>query len=311
MEHLERRRIMTVRNEVLRQEPPYGIAAPGFRLPDATRVGAVHLQIDNLQRSLEYYREVLGLHLLERAVESAGLGAQGSDRPLVWLHARAGVKPAPRRGAFGLYHFAILLPHRAALGQFAEHLSQTGVRVGMADHLVSEALYLTDPDGLGIEVYADRPRNNWQYRDRELAMTTAPLDIDSVIAAAGGNVWNGVPIGTTMGHMHLHVGNLEAADAFYHRALGFDKTVWSYPGALFFSAGGYHHHLGTNTWSPGPAATDDDARLLEWELLVPSQEDAVAAARSLGAAGYGTKTAGTGWTTADPWGTRLRITPEA
>ncbi len=302
---------MTVESGVLRQEEPYGIAAPGFRLPDATRLGAVHLQIDDLQRSLDYYRDVLGLHVLERAVESAGLGAHGSDRPLVRLHAKAGVKPVPRRGAFGLYHFAILLPHRAALGQFAEHLSQTGVRVGMADHLVSEALYLTDPDGLGIEVYADRPRNAWQHRDRELAMTTAPLDIDSVIAAAGGNVWKGLPIGTTIGHMHLHVGSLEAADAFYHRALGFDKTVWSYPGALFFSAGGYHHHLGTNTWSPGPAATDDDARLLEWELLVPVAENAVAAARSLGAAGYGTKTAGTSWTTADPWGTRLRITPEA
>jgi catechol 2,3-dioxygenase len=311
MERLERRRIMTVKSEVLRHDQPYGITAPGFRVPDATRVGAVHLQIDNMQRSLEYYHEVLGLHVLEGAVESAGLGAHGSDRPLVWLHARAGMKPAPRRGAFGLYHFAILLPHRAALGQFAEHVSRTEVRVGMADHFVSEAVYLTDPDGLGIEVYADRPRNAWQHRDRELTMTTAPLDIDSVIAAAGGNAWNGVPIGTTMGHMHLHVGSLEAADAFYHRALGFDKTVWSYPGALFFSAGGYHHHLGTNTWSPGPAATEDDARLLEWEILIPSEEDAIAAARSVRASGYAIETAGTSWTTADPWGTRLRITPES
>ena len=299
---------MTLKSEA---RQPWGITPPGFRLPDATRVGAVDLQISSLQRSIDYYRDVLGLQVLERADSVAGLGAQDGDRQLVRLHARVGVRPVPRRGAFGLYHFAILVPGRAALGQFANHLSQTGVRVGMADHLVSEALYLTDPDGLGIEVYADRPRNTWRHRNRELEMTTAPLDIDSVIAAGGSSAWRGLPSGTMIGHMHLHVGSLEQADAFYHRALGFDKTVWSYPGALFFSAGGYHHHLGTNTWSPGPAATDGDARLLEWELVVPSQDDAVAAARSLRAAGYGTRSEGTGWTTIDPWGTRLRLNPEA
>jgi catechol 2,3-dioxygenase len=274
-------------------------------------VGTVHLQIANLQRSIDFYRDVLGLHLNVLTAESAALGAAGDDRPLVWLYAKTDVKPAPNRGAFGLFHFAILMPARATLGRFAEHLSVTGVRMGMADHLVSEALYLTDPDGLGIEVYADRPRNTWQHRNRELAMTTDPLDIKDVIAAGRGQTWEGVPSGTTMGHMHLHVGNLEEADAFYHRALGFDRTVWSYPGALFFSAGGYHHHLGTNTWSPGPSATDDQARLLEWELIVPGDEDTSAAGRSLRAAGYSAENEGTSWITADPWGTRLRITREA
>jgi catechol 2,3-dioxygenase len=139
-------------------------------------------------------------------------------------------------------------------------------------------------------------------------MTTETLDVASLLAAGGDHTWTGVPIRTTVGHMHLHVGDLEEADAFYHRALGYDKTAWSYPGALFFSAGGYHHHLGTNTWSAGPAATDDQARLIEWELSVPSGDDAVAAARSLRAAGYMTENAGPDWTTADPWGTRLRIT---
>jgi len=300
---------MTV-NESGRLERPYGIAPPGFRLPDATHVGSVHLQISNLQQSIDFYGDVLGLRVLEQAVESVALGAAGVDRPLLWLHARSGLKPAPRRGAFGLYHFAILLPTRAALGQFAEHLSDVRVRVGMADHLVSESLYLTDPDGLGIEVYADRPRNTWRHRDRELSMATDPLDIETVIAAGRGHVWNGMPDGTTIGHMHLHVGNLEEADAFYHRGLGFDKMVWSYPGALFFAAGGYHHHLGTNTWSPGPSATDDQARLLEWELIVPGGKDASAAGRSLRAAGYGAEDGGASWIAADPWGTRLRITPE-
>jgi catechol 2,3-dioxygenase len=180
----------------------------------------------------------------------------------------------------------------------------------MADHLVSEALYLSDPDGLGIEVYADRPRGTWQRRDRELAMTTDPLDISSVIAAGGGESWDGAPPGTTMGHVHLHVGDLDAAEGFYHRALGFDKTVWSYPGALFMSAGAYHHHVGTNTWAPGPSPSPDQARLLEWELLVPASDDVAAVARSLRAGGYTPEDTAGGVTATDPWGTRLRVQAE-
>lgn len=296
------------------QEPlqrPYGIAPPGFRLPDDTHVGVVRLQVRDLQRSIDYYEQLLGLRVHTRTIDTAALGPHGEHRPLVWLHAKSGVQPAPRRGAFGLYHFAILLPERPALGRFAAHLSRLGARVGMADHLVSEALYLTDPDGLGIEVYADRPRDAWEQNGHELVMTTEPLDIGNLIAAGGERAWDGAPAGTTMGHVHLHVGSLDEAEAFYHAALGFDKTVWSYPGALFFSAGGYHHHLGTNTWSPGPSATDDQARLLQWELIVPSENAASAAAHSLRAAGYAAEDAGDGWTTADPWGTRLRIRTES
>jgi catechol 2,3-dioxygenase len=237
------------------------------------------------------------------------LTAHGDDRPLVTLQTRPGVARA-RRGAFGLFHFAILLPDRSALGRFAAHLSSLGVRAGMADHLVSEALYLSDPDGLGIEVYADRPRASWQRRGRELAMTTDPLDIASVIAAGRDEVWTGAPEGTTMGHVHLHVGSLEQAEAFYHRSLGFDKTVWSYPGALFMSAGGYHHHLATNTWSAGPSASSDEARLIEWELMVPAEDDVAAAAASLRASGYDVQARERGATVADPWGTQVHIRTE-
>jgi len=292
-----------------RTVPPYGIPPPSFRLPDETHVGAVHLQVSNVQQSVDYYQRVLGLHPHAIGEGSATLSAGESERPLVRLQTTPGVSRA-RRGAFGLYHFAILLPDRAALGRFAAHLESLDVQVAMADHLVSEAFYLWDPDGLGIEVYADRPRESWQQVGRELAMTTDPLNIQSVIASGRGERWVGVPAGTTMGHVHLHVGNLEQAEAFYHRALGLDKTVWRYPGALFMSAGGYHHHVATNVWSPGPSPSPDQARLLEWELIVPSQVDVAAVARSLQGAGYGAEETANGIIAADPWGTRVRIRSE-
>lgn len=285
---------------------PYGVAPPAFRLPDATTLGPVHLQVSDLARSLEYYQRVIGLRARETAADAAVLTAHGDDRALVILRSRPSVTRA-RRGAFGLYHFALLLPDRAALGRLATHLAAQHIQVGMADHLVSEALYLSDPDGLGIEIYADRPRAAWQHRDRELAMTTDPLDIANVIAAGRGETWDGAPRNTTMGHVHLHVGNLDNAEAFYHRALGFDKTVWSYPGALFLSAGGYHHHLGTNVWSRGPAPGADHARLLAWELIVPSHGDVLISARSLRDAGHRLDESERGVRVADPWGTAVHL----
>ena len=284
---------------------PFGVAPPGFRLPDGTHVGVVHLQVSDLPRSLEYYEQVIGLQTLTATSTSATLGVQADARPLLSLHTRPGVTPA-RRGALGLYHFAILLPDRPALGRFAMHVAERRVRVGMSDHLVSQSLYLTDPDGLGIEVYADRPRTLWRQRGVELIMATEPLDIEDVIAAAGGRPWDGVPSGTTIGHMHLHVGDLAAGEAFYHAALGFDKTVWSYPGALFLAAGGYHHHLGTNIWAPGPPATPNEARLIEWELVAPGGT-AADAANSLHRAGYVAEQTGAGYRVEDPWGTRVRL----
>ncbi len=290
-------------------ELPYGIPPPAHRLPAATHVGGVHLLVSDLARSRDFYEQILGLRSLVVDARQAAFGAPGDDRPLVTLQTRPGVTAA-RRGAFGLYHFAILLPDRAALGRFASHLSAHGVRVGMADHLVSEALYLSDPDGLGIEVYIDRPRHTWRHHDRQIAMASDPLDIQSVIAAAGGARWNGAPPGTTMGHVHLHVGSLADAEAFYHRALGLDKMVWNYPGALFLAAGGYHHHVGTNTWAPGPAPPADRAQLLQWELIVPSDADAAAVERSLQSGGYAAARDAGGVAAPDPWGTRVSIKVE-
>jgi catechol 2,3-dioxygenase len=287
----------------------FGIAPPRFRLPPATHVGGVHLQVSDLPQSVAYYEHVLGLRVHSATSSTVALGSHDSA-PLVWLQTSNGVKPA-RRGALGLFHFAILLPEREALGKFAAHLSRTRVLVGMADHSVSEALYLWDPDGLGIEVYADRPRSAWRQRDRELVMTTDPLDISNVIKAGGNRPWEEMPSGTKIGHVHLHVGNLDEGERFYHAALGLDKTVWTYPGALFMAVGGYHHHLGTNTWSPGPRAKDDEARLLDWELVVPSAEVVSEAASSMRNAGYGVERTDDGSTAVDPWGTRVHIIPAA
>jgi catechol 2,3-dioxygenase len=181
----------------------------------------------------------------------------------------------------------------------------------MSDHFVSEAVYLTDPDGLGIEVYADRPRGAWRYDEQQLYMTTNHLDVDDLVSAARGEPWQGMPPGTVLGHLHLYVDDIARAEAFYHDALGFDKVVWSYPGALFMSAGGYHHHLGTNTWARGaPAATDADARLLEWEIVVPRAQDAAEAAKSVKEAGYPVKNVGDDKVLTDPWGTSLRLVTE-
>lgn len=288
----------------------YGIRPPAYRLPDATRLGAVRLQVSDLARSLDYYQRVLGLGVIEQNPDRAVLSPEGPERALVELRTRHGVTPSPRRATLGLYHFALLLPDRASLGRFVTHLAQLGARAGMADHLVSEAIYLIDPDGLGIEVYADRPRAGWQVSGQELAMTTEPLDAQDVAAAGRGEPWTGMPEGTVLGHMHLHVGNLDEGAAFYHAALGFDKVVWSYPGALFLSAGGYHHHLGTNTWSHGPNPSADQARLLSWDIVVPQREDAKAAAASVTAAGYEVHNDDGAFRAVDPWGTAVRLVPE-
>jgi catechol 2,3-dioxygenase len=283
----------------------YGNPPPAYRLPDATRVGRVRLQVSDLRRSIAYYRDVLGFTIDEDG-DTARLRTLESSDYLIELHYEPGTRPVPRAGVLGLYHFAILVPSRPALAQFVTHLTSLPLQFGAADHLVSEAIYLWDPDGLGIEVYADRPREQWQTNGRELVMTTEHLDVTGLMAAATtSQAWAGMPHRTTMGHMHLSVGDLDDAARFYHRALGFETVVWSYPGALFMSAGGYHHHLGTNTWAAGARkASRDDARLIEWEIVVPTMADVHDAEASLRAAGY---IAHQG-SAVDPWGTSLRLT---
>jgi catechol 2,3-dioxygenase len=269
----------------------------------------VRLQVGDLSRSLAHYETVLGFRGLGRRAGQAILAAHGDDRPLVELTERPGATPAPRGKRLGLFHFAILLPDRASLGRFLAHLGRLGVRAGTADHLVSEAVYLYDPDGLGIEVYADRPRASWRRRGEELAMDTLPLDVAAVIAEGNGESWTGMPAGTVIGHVHLHVGDLERAASFYQTGIGLNVTVRSYPGALFLSAGGYHHHLGLNTWTrPGATAPRlEEAQLLEWEIVVPRRADVDAAAGALQAAGHAVRATDGAARASDPWRTSLVI----
>jgi catechol 2,3-dioxygenase len=287
----------------------YGEPPSGYRLPAATSLGEVVLQVADLDQSVAFYERVLGLVARRNGTEAAML-LPGGGHELIVLREKRGASRAAGRGRLGLYHFAILLPDRPSLGRFVAHLASLGVRAGSADHVVSEAIYLSDPDGLGIEVYADRPRSAWMRVGRELLMGTDAIDVESLLEVSGGIPWQGMPAGTQMGHVHLHVGDLATADSFYRGVIGFDRVVWRYPGALFLGAGGYHHHLGTNTWS-GPQATApgaDEAHLLEWVIELPTSGDVAACTAHLTTAGLAWSGGGPGAVVLrDPWGTPLRI----
>jgi catechol 2,3-dioxygenase len=296
----------------------YGEPPKGARLPERTSLGRVVLRVADLARSVAFYEQVLGMRAITSVADAeassarrALLGPQGADRVLVELREHPGASAVPRRGRVGLFHFAILLPDRPSLGRFVAHLGETGVQAGAGDHLVSEAFYLSDPDGLGIEVYADRPRDAWRRVGRELMMATDPVDVAGLVSAAGSDPWHGMPSGTVMGHLHLHVGDIAGAAAFYSETLGFDRTVSSYPGALFLGAGGYHHHLGTNTWagSGARAPSENEAQLIEWTIELPSEDDVMAVAQRLDAAGSTVERTSDGRAirTRDPWGTAVRL----
>jgi catechol 2,3-dioxygenase len=221
-------------------------------VPAATTVGAVHLTVADLDRSLEYYGRAVGMTVLVRDGDSASLGA--GERELLVLVEESGAQPA--HGHTGLYHFALLLPERVDLAGWLAHAARDRVPLtGLSDHFVSEALYLSDPDGHGIEIYWDRPRAVWEGQVSE-RMTTGPLDVDSLLnelTDPAAMTFDGLPSGTVMGHVHLKVAQIPETIAFYGDVLGFALMAQLGPYAAFLSAGGYHHHLGANTWESAQA----------------------------------------------------------
>jgi len=227
----------------------------GSGIDPATTLGTVRLTVSDLDRSRTFYERAIGLGATEQADGTLAFGVPG-DAALIELR---GDSAAPRlnRRAPGLYHLAILVPTRLDLAFALARLAMARWPLdGASDHLVSEALYLSDPDGNGIEIYRDRPRVQWRHEDGQLQMATLPLDLDDVLAELRDvpGLQEQAPAGTRIGHVHLQVSDVAAAEGFYHGVLGFDVTVRGYPGALFVSAGGYHHHLGLNTWHSAGAS---------------------------------------------------------
>lgn len=267
-----------------------------------THIGTVALVVTDLERSLRYYQHNLGLQLHRQENGTAVLGAGGPD--LLTLTEQPGARPV-QRGHSGLYHFALLVPSRKELARTLRHLIDTRTALGGAsDHAVSEALYLSDPDGHGIEIYRDRPREEWQFPNSTLKMTVDPFDFEGVLQELGPREapWTGIAAGTVMGHIHLHVAHIPAAEHFYCDVLGFDLMVRYGDSASFISAGGYHHHMGLNTWAGVGALppSADSARLNWFEIRLPDGEALQQVVKRVQAAGLPSEQITGGWLVRDP-----------
>jgi catechol 2,3-dioxygenase len=263
-----------------------------FTLPQDSHTGYVHLQVRDLGASLAYYQGRLGLLEKGREGSTSILSARPDGPPLIYLTARPDAVPKPRR-TVGLYHVAIRFPDRMALGKVFQRLIDTGWPIdGAADHLVSEALYMSDPDGNGLELYRDRPRQEWPVQNGQVQMSSDPLNFESLLQEAGPSPWSGIDPGTDIGHIHIQVSDLGRAEAFYSGLLGLEVTQRSYPGALFMSAGGYHHHIGMNIWSSrgAPRPPENATGLLSFLLEIPGEEQRAELIERLRQAGIGMST---------------------
>jgi catechol 2,3-dioxygenase len=275
-------------------------------LPATTTMGPVHLTVADLERSLRYYRDAVGLYVRDRGAGRALLGA--GDAELLVLVEEPGARPAPRYT--GLFHFALLVPTRADLARWLAHAARERVSLaGMSDHYVSEAVYLSDPDGHGIEVYADRPREVWEGQVM-VRMTTEPLDVNGLLAELDDPAtapFDGLAAGTIMGHVHLQVASMENAVVFYRDVLGFEVMAEFVPSAAFFGAGGYHHHVGANTWrsrgaTPPPPGS---AALRHATIVLPGAADRDRVAARVAAAGQEPDAVEDGVLVRDPSGNAL------
>lgn len=270
--------------------------------PRGVSLGRVVLTVKNLDAVQSFYEKAVGLHVLRRDGESAELGA-GRD-VLLELRRDASARFRSPREA-GLFHTAFLLPSRGDLGRWVRHAAATRAPVvGASDHAVSEAIYLSDPEGNGVEIYVDRPASTWRRNGHEVEMTTEQLDIDDLVAQAGTRAWAGFPEGSTVGHVHLQVGAIPTAEAFYAGVLGFDLTC-RYPGGSFYASDGYHHHLATNVWNSRGAGPRElpSTGLAEFEIRADAARIEAIRQRAARAGDAGERLV-----LRDPWGTAVALT---
>ncbi|SDJ57845.1 VOC family protein [Salimicrobium halophilum] len=280
-----------------------------FHQKPVTFVKDVTIRVADLEKSLQFYREVIGLNVLERKDGRADLTADGKTSILSLEEIE---NPVPKqRGRAGLYHFAILLPEKSDLASVVRHSAEKRIPIGSSDHLVSEALYLNDPDGNGIEIYIDRDPSEWTWNGDQVTMTVDPLDFEQLIAAGGEEAksWNGLPEETIMGHIHLHVSDLQEAEKFYIEGLGFDVVNRFGAQALFISDGDYHHHIGLNTWAGVgvPATSPESPGLESYTIVLPDEEtrkNTISRVEGLGAEVVQEEDA---FVTEDPSGNRIRL----
>ncbi len=260
------------------------VQASAYEAPAAAHIGRVRLAVSSLDRSIAFYGGVIGLELVSRAGRFAQLGVGGDV--LLELEEQAGLQPLNGANRIGLYHTAFRLPSREHLSSFAAHLSHLKIQFAASDHLVSEAIYLSDPDGLEVEVYADRDRSLWPRENKEFVLATRPLRFND-LPPVSHESWRKAPAQTSIGHLHFYVRDLQEAAQFYHKALGLAVMTRRFPGALFMAAGGYHHHVGANVWAAGsPVASARDPRLLFWEFVLPDMAECQRTAASFAASGF-------------------------
>lgn len=278
----------------------------------ATHIGTATLRVADLERSLRFYEGVLGFQAIEQGEGAAALGSK-DGQPLLFLQELPGAQPQPYRST-GLYHIAFLLPSRPDLGRALIRMAAAGLEIGQGDHLVSEALYISDPDGNGLEIYRDRPRDTWHWDNGTVRMATDPVDIRTLVedGKRPEAQWQTLPAGTRIGHMHLRVGDIPQAEHFYHDILGFD-IVAKMPGALFVSAGGYHHHIGMNAWQSrgAGAAPKDTVGLQTFAIALPNQEALAEVRERLTANNVPVREIEGGLVVFDPWENEIRLLVEA
>lgn len=270
------------------------------------RIGTVRLKVRDLNAVSTFYQRVLGLCPVATGDDRITLGT--GDTPLLELQGNAGLSPLDPRQT-GLFHTAFLMPTRSDLARWVAHVAKARVPLqGASDHIVSEALYLADPEGNGIEVYADRPVSAWHGEDGEIRMSTDPLDLQDLLQSAVGAEWSGFPDNGSIGHVHLQVGDTGEADRFYSDVLGLDIAA-RYPGASFYGSGGYHHQLAGNIWNSRLAGKRPEgmAGLDSVEILVRNAGDIAAIAARAESAGIANTRNADRLTLNDPWGTAITL----